>query len=224
MTGVLKSIRTLAADTKGLAMLEFAFMMPIFVLLCVGGSELANYITTRMRLSQIALQVADNAARLGTGSPLAAKTINETDIHDVFSGAQLESGKLDLFANGRIILSDLENNPATTGESNAYKIGWQRCYGSKTSATSTYGATGDIKEYMGPASRKTKVLPDNASMFVEIYYIYKPLMPGISARFIPAATSGQGVIIRELASMAVRDRRNLTTGPLAVAGTTPATC
>jgi hypothetical protein len=218
------SVRSLSRDSKGVAMLEFAFMMPIFVILCVGGSELANYITTRMRLSQIALQVADNAARIGTGTPLAAKTISETDINDVFAGAQLESGKLDLRANGRIILSDLENNPSTTGAANAYKIGWQRCYGTKTSATSRYGRTGDIKAYMGPASRQTKVLPDNASMFVEIYYIYKPLMPGISARFIPSATAGQGVVLRETASMAVRDRRNLTTGPLPVAGTTAATC
>ncbi len=214
-------MRRLGRDSRGLALLEFAFLLPIFVVLCVGGAELANYITTKMRLSQIALQVADNAARMGTGSPLAAKTISETDINDLFAGAQLESGKLDVRTNGRIIVSSLENNAATTGPSNVYKIGWQRCYGTKTAHASGFGVTGATMAYMGSAARRTIVLPDNATMFVEVYYIYKPI---IKSAWLPTAIAGENGALVETASMAVRDRRNLTTAPNNTAGATIASC
>ena len=213
----------LRRDTSGLAMIEFGMMMPIFVVMCVGGSELANYITTKMRMSQIALQIADNAARLGTGSKLAAKTISETDINDVFAGAQAESGTLKLKENGRVILSSLEPiaNPNPT---NKYKIGWQRCYGTKTAHPSSWGVQGDIRDSMGPSNQPTKALLDNASMFVEVYYVYKPILPGISSRFIPTTTPSEGVTLLETASMALRDRRNLTDAPTRTTGDSKATC
>ena len=43
---------------------------------------------------------------MGTGSQLSAKQISETDINDLFTGAQLQSGELDLQTNGRVILID----------------------------------------------------------------------------------------------------------------------
>lgn len=210
--------RDLARDTGGLALLEFAFVFPILLLMAVGGGELANYVTTKMRISQIALQTADNAARLGTGSPLAAKVISETDINDVFSGAQVDSGNLNLNGNGRIILSDLEPvaNPNTTDR---YKIVWQRCYGSKTAHGSSYGVAGDTnKPYMGPANKPTKALDDNATMFVEVYYVYKPLISFTNPIWQPDTQ------IVEVASMTVRDRRNLTSAPDNSAAATVATC
>jgi Flp pilus assembly protein TadG len=205
----------LRGDTRALALTEFALMLPIFITMCLGGTEIANYITTKMRMSQIALQIADNAARIGTGSKLAAKTISEVDINDVFAGAQVESGSLNLGANGRIILSDLEPiaNPNPTGK---FKIVWQRCYGTKTTHGSTYGNVGQTNmDYMGTAARQTKALPDSASMFVEVYYVYKPI---VSTIWTPSTE------LVETASMAVRDRRNLTTPPNNTAGATIATC
>ncbi|TPG04434.1 TadE/TadG family type IV pilus assembly protein, partial [Sphingomonas oligophenolica] len=128
----------LARDTGGLALLEFAFTLPILLMMSLTGAELTNYITTRMRVSQMALQLADNAARMGKGTQITAKSISELDINDLLTGAQLQSGELDLKGRGRVIISDLEPvaNPNTT---NKYKIVWQRCYGSKTAHASTYG-------------------------------------------------------------------------------------
>ena len=45
----------------------FALMLPVFMTLSMTGAELTNYITTKMRISQLALQLADDAARIGTG-------------------------------------------------------------------------------------------------------------------------------------------------------------
>ena len=199
-----RRLRTLGRDTSGAALLEFSFTLPILLTMGLTGAEVTNYIITKMRISQIALHLADNAARIGSGSQLQAKTITETDLNDLLTGAQLQSGELDLNANGRVIISSLEPvaNPNTT---NKYKIAWQRCKGAKTSHASTYGvagqSTGLNMNGMGPSGRQA-VAPDGGStMFVEVYYEYKPL---IKTSLSPSTN------MTEIASMMVRDRRDLS--------------
>lgn len=194
----------LKGDTSGLALLEFAFILPIFLTLCLTGAEMTNYITTKMRISQLALHLADNAARMGTGSQLTAKTISESDIDDLFTGAELQSGELDLRTNGRVILTDLEQDPNNAGK---YKIGWRRCYGLKTSYTRKYPDTPSTSALtnlpgIGPSGRQVTALSSNPTMFVEVFYTYVPLVGGGS--LAPTTT------FTEIASMAVRDRRDTT--------------
>lgn len=201
LSSLLARLRGLRRDQGGAALLEFAFGLPILLTMSLTGAELTNFIITKLRISQIALHLADNAARIGTGSQLQAKTISETDINDLLTGAQLQSGELDLFANGRIILSSLEPvaNPNT---SQRYKISWQRCKGSRISRTSSYGVAGDTNlTGMGPAGRQTVAPEGGAAMFVEVHYEYTPL---IQTRLSPAS------VITETASMMVRDRRDLS--------------
>ena len=196
-------MRRLRHDKSGLALLEFAFVLPIFLVMTLTGAELTNYITTKMRVSQLALHLADDAARMGNGSQLSSKTITETDINDLFTGAQLQSGELDLRTNGRVILTDLEPtaSPNTAG---TYKIGWRRCYGLKTTyarqyptSSGTTGLTG-----IGPAGRQVTAQDGNATMFVEVFYTYVPL--------VGRGTLAPTTTFTEIASMAVRDRRDLT--------------
>ncbi|CAN5508837.1 hypothetical protein BH09PSE4_BH09PSE4_07750 [soil metagenome] len=215
-------------DRSGLALLEFAFILPVLITMSLTGAELTNYITTKMRVSQLALQLADDAARMGSGSQLQAKSITETDINDLFTGAQLQSGEMNLKTNGRVILTDLEPmaNPNTN---NKYKIGWQRCYGLKTSAVPAY-TTGLVPPYttgasgaastktnltgLGQSGRQVTATDDNATMFVEVYYAYTPL---VGTTLAPSAT------FTEIASMSVRDRRDLS-AIYNTAGATIASC
>lgn len=192
--------RTFPKDRRGLALVEFAFALPILMLLCLTGAEIVNYITTRMRISQLALHIADNAARMGTGPAIAAKSVSETDINDVFTGGGLQAGELNLYANGRVILTDLEPvaSPNTTDK---YKVGWMRCRGSK-SYTSPYARAGQSNMAgIGPTNTQVTAQDFNATMFVEVTFTYTPL---VLASMAPSTT------ITEIASMAVRDRRDLT--------------
>jgi Flp pilus assembly protein TadG len=195
----LTRMHDLRGNTSGVALLEFALSLPILLTMSLTGAELTNYITTRMRISQIALHLADNAARIGAGSQLAAKTITETDINDLFTGANLQSGELALNTNGRVILSSLENDPANAGK---YRIRWQRCKGAKTTHTSTYGASGATNlTGMGPAGRQAVAPENGATMFVEVFYVYQPL---VKTSLSPTSE------MTETASMMVRDARDLT--------------
>lgn len=197
---LIRSAGRLRHDRSGLALLEFAIVFPVLLTLSLTGAEITNFITTKMQVSQLALMLADNAARMGIGSPLAAKTISEVDINDLFVGANLQSGSLDLRTNGRVILSDIEQDPANAGR---FQIKWQRCYGLKTTHGSTYGtAPSNNLAGVGPATRQVGAQDNSATMFVEVYYVYKPL---VSASLVPSAT------IIEIASMAVRERRDLST-------------
>lgn len=191
----------LRRDRRGVAAMEFAFILPILLTMFLVGTELVSYIVARMRISQLALHVADNAARLGEGTVLTARQIREMDINDLLIGASMQAGGLDIDGRGRIVLSDLEPvaSPNTT---NKYKIVWQRCRGAKTGYTPQYGKEKDTNmNGMGPADQQVRALDHNATMFVEVYYEYQPLL---GASFAPSMQ------IKEIASMAVRERRDLT--------------
>ncbi|WP_422921395.1 TadE/TadG family type IV pilus assembly protein [Sphingomonas donggukensis] len=190
--------RRLRADTGGLALLEFAFILPIFLVLSLTGAELTNYVITRMRISQLALQIADNAARIGSGSQLQAKTISETDINDLLTGAGLQGGELDLYPRGRVMISSLE--PMTSPNvAKLYKIAWQRCRGTKTYDSPYDNTLTNISSGIGPTGRKVTAPDNGAVMFVEVAYDYKPL---VKTSLSPSSA------ITEFASMMVRDRRD----------------
>lgn len=201
VTAPLALLHCLRGDRGGTALLEFAFGVPIMLVLSLTGAELTNYIITRMRVSQMALHLADNAARIGNGSMLQAKTIRETDINDLLTGTGLQAGELDLYQRGRVVISSLEPmaNPNTT---NRYKITWQRCRGARTSYTPAYGVAGQTNMTgMGPAGRQVIAQDNGAVMFVEVNYEYRPIF---KTSLSPSTT------MTEIASMMVRDRRDLT--------------
>lgn len=190
--------RRLRRDTSGLALLEFGFSLPIVLTMSLTGAELTNYIITRMRISQVALQVADNAARMGSGSQLESKKVYESDINDLLTGANFQAGELGLFANGRVIISSVEPHETTA---NKYRIRWQRCKGTKTSLGSSYGtvATTTSVDGVGPANRQILAPPNGVAMFVEVRYQYQPLIK---------TSLSPGSEIDEIASMMVRDARD----------------
>jgi hypothetical protein len=214
-TRLLSSLRRLRRDRGGAALLEFGFILPVFALMGAGGAELTNYITVRMRVSQLALQLADNAARIGTGSQLAPKTISEQDINDLLTGADLQAGDLNLYTRGRVIISSLE--PVKDSNPQKYVIRWQRCRG--IAHASGFGTAGTTQiDGMGPPGRQVIAPKEGVTMFVEVYYQYRSLLPS----YISMPTD-----MTQYASLMVRDRRDTTggtNGVYQVSGVTPSTC
>ncbi|MCF8709315.1 TadE/TadG family type IV pilus assembly protein [Rhizorhapis sp. SPR117] len=193
---------SLGACRSGVAMVEFALCLPFVVTFAMSGVELTNFTTTKMRMSQIALHVADNASRIGTGTLLSSKQISEAQINDLLTGAGLQAGQLDLYTNGRVILTSLEPvaNPNTTSE---FKIRWQRCRGAKN-WPSSYGDQGDTDLDGITANGQLITAPDDgAVMFVEVSYTYQPLVTSV---FVPKTE------IVEIGAMTVRDARDMA-GP-----------
>jgi len=195
---LLTRLRGLLRNRSGVAMTEFALGAPFLLTAGLWGAEEANYALVNMKVSQIAEHIADNASRVGDTSTLQNRRIYETDINDVIYGAQVQGGKLNLYDNGRVIISSLE---VDVSEGDQY-IHWQRCRGAKNYAPQ-YGAEGDVlgTAGMGPAGEQVLAQPGDAVIFVEVNYTYQPL---VSAKFLGSLE------INSIASFTVRDNRDLT--------------
>lgn len=179
-----------------MAAVEFAVAAPFLLTLFLGGSELTHNIIARKKVAEIALMVADNASRMGDDTVLTNKPITEAEINEVFLGAQLQSGSLDLHANGRIVLSSLERN-----SDGGQWIHWQRCYGS-ASFTPTHaegtGATGTGLAGLGPTGNLVAAPAGDAVMFVTVVYDYTPIVPiGFANYTTQRFTSTAAVMVRD---------------------------
>lgn len=193
----------LLGDASGIALVEFAYSLPFMTILGLGGIEVANYSIVHMRVSQIAVSLADNASRAKEEIVSGVPHMREYDVNEAFRAAEVQSGDLDIQANGRMILSSLETN-----SSNGQWVHWQRCVGSKAGYKSSYGKQDDGKagtgfKGMGPTGRVLKADSGYGIMFVEVVYEYQPLLFG---RLIPTDP------IRKTAAMYVRDDRDLING------------
>lgn len=172
MKTLLQAMRQdLWASSSGMAVIEFALAMPLLILMTFGGLELANFVLAHMRISQIAITVADNAGRARTG-------IDESNIYEVFAGANLIGESIDFADNGRIVLSSLQPNgliDANAGQ----MINWQRCYG-RLAVSPSYGREGagrtdaSLSAGMGSNGNKITSASGTAVMFVEVTYRYEP--------------------------------------------------
>lgn len=187
----------LLRNRSGVAMTEFALGAPLLLMAGLWGTETANYALVNMKVGQLAVHLADNASRVGDTSTLRERKVYESDINDLLYGAQLQAGSLNLFANGRVIISSLEVDPV----SGSQYIHWQRCRGAKT-VQPAYGVEGSrVGAGMGPPGEEVFAQDGEAVIFVELRFTYQPL---VSRRFV---TNPE---ISSVASFTVRDNRDLS--------------
>lgn len=171
-----KTLRKLKQDVSGLAMVEFAFAAPLVLSMGMLGTDTAFLVIAHLQVSQIAMQVADNASRVGENDSLAARRVYESDIVDTLMGAEKLGENISIYQQGRVILSSLQQN-ASGGQ----WIAWQRCRGAKV-FNSSYGAqgagaTGTSFPGMGVPGRYITASSGTAVMFVEVAYDYRSVTP-----------------------------------------------
>lgn len=208
------TMRRLTSDRGGAALLEFALSLPIVMGLGAYGLEISNQALLNVRVSQIALSLADNASRVGVFSSLNAQQLREVDVNDVLQAARYQGKSINLTTNGRIILSSLENVKQSYDSARVQRIHWQRCIGMKSgtgydssygTTLTTDGTTANVADDgttaasgMGDTGAQVSAPPDSGVMFVEINYLTKPLF----GTWLTAP-----IRIHYIASFIVRDKR-----------------
>ncbi|MFY7837804.1 MAG: TadE/TadG family type IV pilus assembly protein [Novosphingobium sp.] len=210
-------IKHLWRDTSGVSVIEAAIIAPFVLGLALYGVEVVYLTTVDMKMSEIALSLADNASRIGqTDNSVITPTVNETDINEVMRGAQEQAAGLDFNVRGRVILSSLERDSATGKQ----YIHWQRCYGNldRDSAygndSDKNGLNGPVLNGMGDGPTQITALANSAVMFVEVYYSYRGLFGN---------TYVSNRTLRKEGAFMIRDQRNLTPGVTGTGGTYPCT-
>lgn len=186
----------LRACESGVAFTEFAMALPVLLTLGLCGIETANLAMAHLRVSNIAMMTADNAARV-------RDSIDEADVIELFVGAKMTGESIRFAQNGRIVLSSVEANPddgnnghgnsggcdpsnpgsggSCVGNGYSQYIRWQRCDGAKN-FSSRYGPQGTGQGnndllYIGTAANPISAQPTSAIMVVEVSYNYQPIIP-----------------------------------------------
>lgn len=201
--------RKLRRCESGIAMTEFAMSLPPLLTLGMAGMETAWLMLAHLRISNIAMIVADSASRV-------RERIDEADINQMMTGAMLAGESIQFQQNGRVILYDIEPTPDNTKQ----WIRWQRCAGNKVVAPS-YGrplrANGTTitdgtetaapsapdratATAIGPTGNQIAAQPMTAVMLAEVVYDYQPL--------ISNAWLGGPITIRYTSAFNVRQRNN----------------
>lgn len=188
-------LKYLRKSQKGIALTEFALILPLFVFAVMGGMELAWEAIVRQKIQRIAATTADNTSRI-------RGVINETDIHEIMTAARLNGEGLDLNKRGRLIVSSIQRNNRDNGD----WIRWQRCMGERL-AYSKYGKEDEGKNDNSiqgiDGVREMSPPPGVALILAEVEYRHKPL---ISDGFF-----GERIMRYETAFI-VRDRNDLSLG------------
>lgn len=193
----------LQQDSRGVATIEFALVLPVLTVLGMYGIEVAHMAAVNMQVSQMALMVADSASRLQqTNNNVVAPTVTEADVDSVMHGAVRNGENFDFVAKGRIILSSIERDPVTGRQF----IHWQRCRGSGTEA-SAYGNdstanglnSGGLAN-VGMGATKVSATVNAPIMLAEVTYQYEGLFGDMF--FSP-------MTMRQEAAFVVRDVRDL---------------
>lgn len=186
--------------------IEFALVLPVFIILGMYGAEIAWMNASALEASQVAIALADNASRLGqTDNSGVTPTITGPDIDSVLSGAIAEGQNIGLAGDGRVVLSSLEVHPVTGKQ----YLHWQQCKGSLQKNSShgkpdlTGSALSAIASGMQIGGGKITAPANSAVMVAEVWYRHKGLF---GTMFI------QPITIHEEAAVIVRDNRNLTPG------------
>lgn len=202
-------------DRSGLASLELALSLPLILVAGGYGIELANYAIVNLRVSQVALNLADNASRVGMMDSLSIVQLRESDLNDVLDAARMQGDSIDLTTHGRIVMSSLENIQQTYDVAPVQRIHWQRCLGTKSGAgyDSSYGTTTitdgitavlaaagtTMAAGMGDTGYKVNAPSGSGVVFVEINYDYQRLF---GSMFMEPKK------IHHIASLIVRDKRD----------------
>jgi len=237
-------VARLRRQVGGISTMEFALGMPLLLGFGGYGVEMSNLAITNMRISQYALQVADNASRIGVNSGLATFQLREGDINDVIQGLRLFSAGSHLTQFGRVTISSLENIQQSYADGNGndtapvQRIHWQRCIGQRGGDAdpgfdSSYGTTnvnaaspasGDLPTQanagtdkpggMGETGQEINAPEGMGVIFVEVNYQYQPLFGTL---FVNPTK------LHYTASVIVRDKRDFrqiyNPSPTAVAST-----
>lgn len=151
--------KRMVRDRQGVAMIEFAFAFPIFLILTLGVIDISRLLLLEQRIALTARTMADLVAQ--------QDTLNEADLASLYSAVEFVAKPFDMSTDGTVILTSVA---APSGALPA-EIQWQRVGAGTLSATSTLGQPGS------PAILPQGFVFDPAFTLIvsEVFYDYSPL-------------------------------------------------
>ncbi len=152
------SLRRFFKGGDGGVLVEIAAVMPLLVILLLGGFEAGRYFMLGQKLQRVVMTVADLAAR--------SETLSTDDFDDIFAAAGEVARPFALDDGGVIRVSSVRRPPDA-----APIVDWQRAHGTG-SATSRLGTEGETASLADPALVKE----GQGVIVAEISFRFEPLL------------------------------------------------
>lgn len=203
LLSAVRRLRGLAKDTRGISMIEFGLMAPIFLGTIFAGLEMSQYIIANQRMQRITANVADLVAQSGTASIGAT----EAQINDILDSLNYSAQPFDLLGRGRIIITAVQGQKNASNVVENRKL-WHRCNGSLTGQPNRLpGAIGSIVTL----PRNRQLLDGEILIHAQLEYWYEPLA-GVS---IAEMWSPQNRYISRTAEYRPRSKTFISITPVA---------
>lgn len=162
--------RRLRDDTKGVSAIEFALTLPLFIGLMGAGLEMANLMSTQMKIQRLATMTAD----LVSQRPVTSDQISELQVYDVLSAMDTSAKPLDMRHRGRIIVTALVGEDTNNdGTADVNRIKWQRFDGDFVSATNVLGCWSVSTTATLGSARQLTI--GETEFHTQVSYQYQPL-------------------------------------------------
>jgi Flp pilus assembly protein TadG len=157
---MIAALRKLHADSRGIAMVEFGFALPILITLTFGTVELSRYVLLHQKLDRIAMTIADLAAQ--------SEELAETDVGNILAAVSHIGQPFDVDSTGLVILTSVSRS------GNQITVDWQRRNAGAVIEASRIGQPGQ------PAALPDGlVLLDGDNVIVsEVFFDYTPMLTG----------------------------------------------
>lgn len=169
-------------DRRGVSLIEFALMLPVFMGFALTGIEFANYVMANNRVQRMAAMSADLVAQSGTGNI----GVGEGQIYDLFNALDLTSNPFDLRKSGRVIITAVQGVDSNNDGVAENKILWQRFDGSYI-APPMLGCNTTTSTAVFPDGRK--MLIDEILFHVQVTYKYQPVFSSTPFNWLALPTS-----------------------------------
>lgn len=169
-------LQSLWRDRQGVAMVEMALMLPGFLLIILGGFEVARFVIANQKASGLAALSADLVAQVDGGA------IQESELADLFAAAPNVTTPFNFTDSGRVVISSVIG----TGDGNN-RILWQRCSDMPAAADNPLFNTGTtpppFTSWIGSEGAENVPLPANLALadgqnaiVAESYLVWRPLV------------------------------------------------
>lgn len=156
---------SLLRDSRGVAALEFALMLPVLLGLSLGAYELSRFMLIHQKVEKTAYTTADVTSQY--------TSLTTAQMNQIFTAGSQIMQPFAFGANGIIIITSVSQT-GNFSANNPPRVAWRTSGGGTLSRNSVIGSVG------GPAALPGGLtLNDRDNVIVaEVYYSYTPMLSG----------------------------------------------
>lgn len=149
---ILSNLKQYFSDT-GAALIEFALVMPVLVVILLGAFELGSYIYATNKVGRLAASVNDITGR---------NQMKDCELQSLLDSVPMFVEPFDFASHGTIIVTGV----ADTNDGNGARVKWRKsAYGAASSKIGAIGGTPTLPSGF-------TISPGDSAVFVEVYYDY----------------------------------------------------